>query len=455
MSQKGSGKPSRETIMKRKLYLRMTLVSVVMMLITMTVTVAMFYNLFSEQVMEDLKTHVHILKTTEAVLDYVEKGFDPKIDNLRITVIDKDGEVKYDSNADIGTMDNHVNRPEIKQALKTGEGNAERKSNTLDKTTYYYAEKMENGQVLRVAKEVGSMWQFFMKILPVLFFEFVIAIVVCFVVSKMLAKRLVEPIENLAQNLDEDTEIETYAEIKPFLDKIHSQHKALKKSANLRQDFTANVSHELKTPLASISGYAELIETGMAKEDDIQRFAGEIHKSSIRLLSLINDIIELSELDVMDGEMSTTDINLTEEALNCVNMLQMNASKHGVTITFDKKSDDCVIKANKDMIQEVIFNLCDNAIRYNKKDGKVEVSVTQKGNNISLKVKDNGIGIPKKEQKRVFERFYRVDKARSKKTGGTGLGLAIVKHIAEQHKAEILIESQPNEGTTISVIFKK
>lgn len=441
--------------MKRKLYLRMTLVSVVMMLITMTVTVGMFYNLFSEQVMEDLKTHVHILKTTEAVLDYVEKGFDPKIDNLRITVIDKDGEVKYDSNADIGTMDNHVNRPEIKQALKTGEGKAERKSNTLDKTTYYYAEKMENGQVLRVAKEVGSMWQFFMKILPVLFFEFVIAIVVCFVVSKMLAKRLVEPIENLAQNLDEDTEIETYAEIKPFLDKIHSQHKALKKSANLRQDFTANVSHELKTPLASISGYAELIETGMAKEDDIQRFAGEIHKSSIRLLSLINDIIELSELDVMDGEMSTTDINLTEEALNCVNMLQMNASKHGVTITFDKKSDDCVIKANKDMIQEVIFNLCDNAIRYNKKDGKVEVSVTQKGNNISLKVKDNGIGIPKKEQKRVFERFYRVDKARSKKTGGTGLGLAIVKHIAEQHKAEIHIESQPNEGTTISVIFKK
>lgn len=441
--------------MKRKLYLRMTLVSVVMMLITMTVTVAMFYNLFSEQVMEDLKTHVHILKTTEAVLDYVEKGFDPKIDNLRITVIDKDGEVKYDSNADIGTMDNHVNRPEIKQALKTGEGNAERKSNTLDKTTYYYAEKMENGQVLRVAKEVGSMWQFFMKILPVLFFEFVIAIVVCFVVSKMLAKRLVEPIENLAQNLDEDTEIETYAEIKPFLDKIHSQHKALKKSANLRQDFTANVSHELKTPLASISGYAELIETGMAKEDDIQRFAGEIHKSSIRLLSLINDIIELSELDVMDGEMSITDMNLTEEALNCVNMLQMNASKHGVTIIFDKKSDDCVIKANKDMIQEVIFNLCDNAIRYNKKDGKVEVSVTQKGNNISLKVKDNGIGIPKKEQKRVFERFYRVDKARSKKTGGTGLGLAIVKHIAEQHKAEILIESQPNEGTTISVIFKK
>ena len=137
----------------------MTLVSVVMMLITMTVTVGMFYNLFSEQVMEDLKTHVHILKTTEAVLDYVEKGFDPKIDNLRITVIDKDGEVKYDSNADIGTMDNHVNRPEIKQALKTGEGKAERKSNTLDKTTYYYAEKMENAARIDALRCASPWWK--------------------------------------------------------------------------------------------------------------------------------------------------------------------------------------------------------------------------------------------------------------------------------------------------------
>ena len=283
--------------------------------------------------------------------------------------------------------------------------------------------------------------------------ELLLVAIICFIVSKLLAKRLVEPIEQLAQNMDEEEVTETYEEIKPFLNKIHSQHKALKKSANMRQDFTANVSHELKTPLASISGYAELIETGMAKEEDICRFAGEIHKSSLRLLSLINDIIELSELDVMNGQMSKTKVSLTDEVVNCVEILQMNAEKHNVNISLDKCEDGCVIDANQDMIQEIIYNLCDNAIRYNKPEGNVWVSVFREKDNIILQVRDNGIGIPEKEQQHIFERFYRVDKARSKKTGGTGLGLAIVKHIAEQHNAEIKIESYINEGTTISVIF--
>ena len=431
----------------------MTLVSIVMMLLTMTVTVTIFYNLFSEQVMEDIKTHVHILKTTEAVLQYVEKDFDPKIANLRITVIDQQGKVKYDSNADIGSMDNHGDRPEVQEAFKNGTGKSIRRSNTLDRNTYYYAEKLDNGQILRVAKDVVSLWQFFKQILPVLFGELVLAVAICIVVARLLAKRLVEPIELLAQNIDDDEITETYDEIKPFLDKIHSQHKALKKSANMRQDFTANVSHELKTPLASISGYAELIETGMAKEEDVRRFAGEIHKSSIRLLSLINDIIELSELDVMDGEMSTTTICLTEEVENCVEMLKMNAEKHGVEITFCKNQEMCMIEANQEMIQEIIYNLCDNAIRYNKQGGCVEVSVFRKDKKVILQVKDDGIGIPEKDQKRIFERFYRVDKARSKKTGGTGLGLAIVKHIAEQHNAEIKLDSNVGKGTTISILF--
>lgn len=440
--------------MKRKLYIRMTIVSVAMMLLTMIVTVVIFYNLFSEQVMDDLKTHVHILNTTEAVLQYVEHDFDPKIDNLRITVIDKQGKVQYDSNADIGSMDNHVNRPEVKEALINGTGETIRKSDTFDKNTYYYAEKLKDGKVLRVAKEVGSIWQFFKQILLLLVAELILAVTICIIVARMLARRLVEPIEQLAKNMDDDEITATYDEIKPFVDKIHSQHKALKKSANMRQDFTANVSHELKTPLASISGYAELIETGMAEEEDVRRFAGEIHKSSIRLLSLINDIIELSELDVMDGEMSTISVSLTEEAENCVEMLQMNAKKHGVDISIHKSGEQGIIEANRDMIQEIIYNLCDNAIRYNHDGGHVVVSVFRRKDKIVLQVQDDGIGIPEKEQERIFERFYRVDKARSKKTGGTGLGLAIVKHIAEQHNAEIEIESIVGKGTNISILFE-
>lgn len=431
----------------------MATISIIVMMVSMFVTVGILYGQFSHQVMDDLKTHVHILKSTEVVLGYKEKDFDPKIDNLRITIIDAEGNVKYDSNADIGSMDNHGNRLEVSEALKNGSGQSIRKSDTLERNTYYYAERLENGDVLRAAKEAGNLWQFCIKILPTMVMELMLAVAVCIIAAKYLSKRLVEPIELLAQNLDNDVQMETYSEIQPFLDKIHSQHKDLKKSTKMRQEFTANVSHELKTPLASISGYAELIETGMAKTEDVKRFAGEIHKSSIRLLSLINDIIELSELDVMDGEKNTIPVSLSEEAENCVEMLKMNAKKHGVTISMEVKDESCVIQADRDMIQEVIYNLCDNAIRYNKEDGHVRVSVFKNEDNITLEVKDDGIGIPKKDQERIFERFYRVDKARSKKTGGTGLGLAIVKHIAEQHDAEIKLISDVGQGTTIAIIF--
>ena len=404
--------------MKKKLYSRMTSISVAMMLLTMCITVVVFHGLFSEQVMEDLKTHVHILKSTEAVLEYVEKDFDPQIDNLRITVIDSDGKVIYDSNADIGTMENHGNRPEVHEALEKGSGEAKRKSSTLDKTTYYYAEKMSDGRVIRVAKEVLSIWQFCFNILPILMAEMLLTVVICLVASKLLAKRLVEPIEQMAQHLDD-------------------------------------VSHELKTPLAAISGYAELIETGIAKEKDIKHFASEIHKSANRLLSLINDIIELSQLDVMDGNMEKAPVDLSDEAQNCVEMLQMHAEKHKITLLAKDIEKNCIIYGNQNMIQEILYNLCDNAIRYNKPKGHVWVSVFEKDSKIILRVKDDGIGIAPKEQERIFERFYRVDKARSKKTGGTGLGLAIVKHIAEQHSAEIVIKSEIGQGTVISIEFTK
>lgn len=439
--------------MKKKIYIGMTIVSIIFMFITMFISIGSFYSLFQEQVMEDLKTDIHILKTMENVYDYLEKEYNPNIDKMRVTVIESDGNVKYDSNADVSSMDNHRNRPEVTEIAEKGYGDDIRMSDTLDQNTFYYAEPMEDGSILRVAKDARSLWQFFIRILPILIIEMLLVAAVCMFAARFLAKRLVQPIELLTQNLDKDDTMQSYEEIQPFIDKIHSQHKALKKSTQIRQDFTANVSHELKTPLASISGYAELIETGMAKEKDIRHFAGEIHKSSIRLLSLINDIIELSELDVMDNKMDMCSISLSEEAISCVERLQMNAKKHNISIATDLLEKNCIIMANQQMLQEILYNLCDNAIRYNKDGGHVWVSVFRQGDKAFLQVRDDGIGIPEEDQGRIFERFYRVDKARSKKTGGTGLGLAIVKHIAEQHNAEIKIESKLNVGTTITVIF--
>ena len=220
----------------------------------------------------------------------------------------------------------------------------------------------------------------------------------------------------------------------------------------MRQEFTANVSHELKTPLTAISGYAELIENGMVKGDDSVRFAGEIRKNSTRLLSLINDIINLSELD--DGvKLNLERMDLYEAAKNCVKNLEIAAAKNNVKLMLLGTS--AYINADRAMMDEVLYNLCDNAIRYNRPGGKVQLitSCTRDGH-CTLTVKDNGIGIPKDAQSSVFERFYRVDKSRSKATGGTGLGLAIVKHIARIHNARIRLESEINVGTTITVVFE-
>ena len=285
---------------------------------------------------------------------------------------------------------------------------------------------------------------------------------ICIVISHILTKSLIFPIEKMSRDIDHVSEINTYKELIPFMNTIQKQHEDILKNAKLRQEFTANVSHELKTPLTSISGYSELIENGMADNEDIIRFAREIHRNSNRLLTLINDIIRLSELDTVDMNVGFERLNLYDLAFNCVEMLKMNAEKHKVTISI--KGQEVYILGNRQMIDEMIYNLCDNAIRYNNENGTVAVTVmgirrfeSEHGrlkNEAVLSVKDTGIGIPKKHQQRIFERFYRVDKSRSKSTGGTGLGLAIVKHIVAGHKgAAIELESDSGKGTEIKIIF--
>ena len=218
----------------------------------------------------------------------------------------------------------------------------------------------------------------------------------------------------------------------------------------MRQEFTANVSHELKTPLTAISGYAELIASGMTSGDDTIRFAGEISKSSNRLLTLINDILRLSELDA-STEVPMEELDLYELAEKCVSMLQINAEKQNVTLMLTGKSTRMM--ANREMMEELLYNLVSNAIRYNRPYGNVVVSVNREEEQVHLTVEDTGIGISQADQERVFERFYRVDKSRSKSTGGTGLGLAIVKHVVQCHGAKLNMQSQLGAGTRIDVIF--
>ncbi len=439
--------------MKKKLYVVLVEIASIAILSTLVCVSLLFYKGFENQVLGDLEltTQTYSLMTLGQIEEMENNDYLKS--NIRISIITPQGTVLYDNNADIGEMDNHANREEIKEALETGNGRAIRKSSTLEKSLYYYAILLEDGNVLRAAREVNNILSIFYQSVPVILGLVIILFVLCMVVSIYFTKKLIEPIEYLANNMDGDKRIETYSELTPFLNTIYKQHEDIMKSARMRQDFSANVSHELKTPLTSISGYSELIENGMAEDEDIRRFAKEIHKSSSRLLTLINDIIRLSELDATDASHTFEPINLYQIAETCVNMLQVNAEKHHVHLTF--WGEPAMVLSTKEMMEELLYNLCDNAIRYNNENGIVHVAVKQLGDTILLSVKDTGIGIPKDHQERVFERFYRVDKSRSKSTGGTGLGLAIVKHIVVQSNAKIELYSEKGKGTEIQVIFPR
>ena len=274
---------------------------------------------------------------------------------------------------------------------------------------------------------------------------------VCAFFAKRMTKRFVEPIEKMADNIVLVDEREVYEEMRPFVSMIKQQHMDILNYAQMRQEFTANVSHELKTPLTAISGYAELIASGMTNESDTEHFANEIHRSAERLQSLINDIIKLSELDNSDLKLEFEPIDLYALATTCIDQMQIAAQKNEVTLL--QEGEPVTINGNKTLIEELLYNLCSNAVRYNKKGGSVTVITGMKNQRPALTVRDTGIGIPKEQQDRVFERFYRVDKSRSKSTGGTGLGLAIVKHIVVQHEAQIELSSEEGVGTEVTVIF--
>lgn len=443
--------------MKRKIYNRLFATATLAIVVTLLLTVAVYYNLLKKQVLEDSGHYAQMAAGLLEGTEDIGKSLAPLTgengaQDIRITVIGHEGDVLYDSQVRADSLSNHKSRPEVQEALTDGSGFEIRRSATLDENTYYYAMLLKDGTVLRIAREADSIYKVMEYAVPYLLLIVASLLVVCGIVSYYLAEGIIRPIRQIAESGGETGEVSSYEEMKPFIEAIQRQQDDVLENARLRQEFTANVSHELKTPLTAISGYAELVENGMVAEaGEVRRFCGEIHKNAGRLLVLINDVIRLSELDDSENQEAMEPVNLYECAKNCVDMLQLNAEKHGVTLTVS--GVNVVISASHQMVDEVLYNLCDNAIRYNKEKGSVSVIVEDRLDLAVLTVKDTGIGIPREHQERIFERFYRVDKSRSKSTGGTGLGLAIVKHILLKLNAEIALKSEPGEGTEITVTF--
>lgn len=434
--------------MKQKINARLIFISVLAVLATAVGITLVYYQYFQEQVKRDLKTEARILSAVE-----LDTLMDTKIlmgdSEIRITWIDETGEVIFDN--DRSNLGNHLDRPEVRDAFLKGVGESTRESDTMKMRTFYYAILLEDGTVLRVATEARSLVSVLLSTAPVVISIMLVIMALCIVLSHLLTRKLLEPIKVMAEDIDNAGQFVEYKELAPFMTRIREQHQEILAAAKIRQDFTANVSHELKTPITAISGYAELIENRMVDEKQQVKFAGEIRRQSDRLVSLVNDIIRLSELDHKESLPDFSKVDLYEIAEERIELLRNNARNRNVRITLS--GSPCMVTSNRDLLIELIDNLVQNAIRYNVANGSVNVTVEAVGHHARLTVADTGIGIPQSDQSRVFERFYRVDKSRSRETGGTGLGLAIVKHIVELHDGEIHLESEEGKGTVIQVLL--
>ncbi len=482
-----------------------------------------------------------------------------ELSGTRITIVDNTGKVTYDNYSNTANMENHGNRQEIIDAFEKGSGSSQRYSETLGKQTYYFASKLNDNKVIRLAITTDGINTVILSVLPGLVAVLVIVSAISVFISSRLVKKIVSPINNISLD-NENTEI--YDELSPFVRKITEQKMQLSsqltdlenkantikaitqnmneglvlldkkgvvlsanksvlslfshnealvgknileltrntqviecvksvlkgdysdtitelltktyhvfaspvagsggvvlflditekaRSEKMRREFSANVSHELKTPLTIVSGYAEMIENGMAKTKDIQSFAGKIKCEAARLIALIEDIIKLSELDEKGKPVYTEQFDITEVAKTVAERLKIASDEKNVTLLV--VGENILINGNRQMADEMLFNLIDNGIKYNKQGGSVTITLVKENDKTKITVCDTGIGIDKVHLDRIFERFYRIDKSRSKKTGGTGLGLSIVKHIAEYHGWKIGIDSKPNAGTKIYIII--
>lgn len=495
--------------------------------------------------------------------DFLNKIAAENGSNVRITLIDKDGIVLFDNQAEAKTLENHAMRQEIMEAVAVGAGEAERFSDTLDKTTYYYAVRLEDGKILRLARTIDSIYKSVLQMLPIMGGIVIVVAFLASIVARRVTFNLIKPLDQV--NLDEPLDNETYDELAPFLTRIAKQKRQLSKNLKklrgkqeeltiitnnmneglvllngqqnvlfinesaakifgfsakevigrniltvdraqevqdllqkvsqagkgeglyekdghfyqlsgssvngsgsviliydvtekmtaekLRREFSANVSHELKTPLQSILGYAEIMKNGLVKDEDKQRFLERIHAEAGNMIELIQNIMELSRLDENKTLDEFEDVDLLKLAQSVTLRLKHKAQTKGVTLNVSSSSA-CVCGVQS-ILSEVLYNLVDNSIKYNKDNGKVDVKVLDGSEEVTVSVSDTGIGIGAADRERVFERFYRADKSHSKEIGGTGLGLSIVKHGVLFHKGRVELESEPGVGTTITFVLPK
>lgn len=442
----------------RRIFVALALIAAITSVIVLISATTIYQNTVIEDANSMLEEECHLVASSLDGATEIQDIEKLALGELRATLIAKDGTVLYDNENDAATMANHASRPEVAQALAEGQGSSVRESETEGKVVIYHAILLDSGNVLRLEVERDSTASAVQQAAFMVFGVAVTAVIVAWILARFISAKLMEPILDI--NPAAPDESDTYVELNPVIGQIQSQMDEIRNADLLRREFTANVTHELKTPLSSISGAAELVRDRIAKPEDVPEFAGRIYDEAAHMTNLVNDILTLSKLDEAERTRDIDylgkfePIDLHQAALRVEKRLLANAHEREVELMCLGAS--VVVQGLPRLMDELIYNLVDNAIRYSKEGGNVVIETGKTpGGGAKLVVRDNGIGIPEDSLNKVFERFYRVDSSRTRGTGGTGLGLAIVKHAASVHDANIELESELGKGTTVTVHFKQ
>ena len=435
-----------------KIFLSTFSVGVLVYFLCALVFITNMYGYFEKKIFEELKTESTLLEgyNLSENSEDLSALSELKTQN-RITLIHTDGTVYFDNTVDASGMENHALRSEFLKAKEDGMSTSSRYSSTMLEKTLYFAKLLENGHVLRISCDQHTVGVLVLGMSQILLIMLVIAMIISGVTASILSKKIIEPLNKI--NLENPESSDVYEELKPFTKRIAEENFEKSQREELRQQFTANVSHELKTPLTSISGFAEILKQGGTDEKTTKDFADTIYEESQRMIALVNDIIKLSKLDEKSISLEKEPLSLREITREAIEVITPIAEKKNVSLNLS--GDSGLINGVRPVIYEMVYNLIDNAVKYNNENGIVSIRIETitETHNVILTVQDNGIGIPEREKERIFERFYRIDKSRSRELGGTGLGLSIVKHAAKYHNASVLVESKEGDGSTFKVIF--